>query len=589
MLNNLGFFQKITLGFVVLIGLISICTALIVGWNQDQALERLILQNAKVITRAIATGARDPILTNNFELLPALLKRGVESVDVEYAYILDREGICLAHTDPSRVGTRFFLKSVSTWRKEFEAGKAENSKFIIPQRERENIIEVIYPIKISTIKRFYGVVNVGLKEDFINAAREDLQALLLGIFITAFIFGFAAISVLAIQATQPLQDMVTLARQITHGNFQIPDNKHSFMEEKMLKESLSEMAFTIQSNINNLKESNTSLDRKVYELQTLMDAALKMNSKCYSNEVLEYMMDQAVYALDASWGSLLLADVKEKGLVPRIVRGKQVEVRGTVRIQLGEGIAGRVYSTQEPYISNKGFEDPLFKPKDSDSETRIFNLLCVPLLIENQAIGVINVLNKKTGDFDQNDQNLLVSLASLVARSIENSQLYNMAITDGLTEVFIKKYFEDRLIDMVQQSLRYSLTFSIIYADIDNFKSVNDHYGHVQGDSVIRMAAKIMLEEARDNIDMVARIGGEEFAILLPETSKDGAFSLANRIRELAETKLDSMSGLPRKVTMSFGVATFPDDAKSSQELIEKADGALYKSKQTGRNRVSLA
>ena len=589
MLNNLGFFQKITLGFVVLIGLISLCTALIVGWNQDQALERLILQNAKVITRAIATGARDPILTNNFEVLPALLKRGVESVDVEYAYILDREGICLAHTDPSRIGTRFFLKSVGTWRKKFEAGKADKSKFIIPERKRENIIEVIYPIKISTIKRFYGVVNVGLKEDFINAARNDLQALLLGIFITAFIFGLAAISVLAIQATQPLQDMVTLARQITHGNYQIPDNKHSFMEEKMLKESLSEMASTIQSNISNLKQSNITLDRKVFELQTLMDAALKMNSKCYSNEVLEYMIDQAVHALNASWGSLLLADIKEKGLVPRIVRGKQVEVKGTVKIQLGEGIAGRVYSTQEPYISNKGFEDPLFKPKDSDSESRIVNLLCVPLLIENQAIGVINVLNKKTGDFDQNDQNLLVSIASLIARSIENSQLYNMAITDGLTEVFIKKYFEDRLVDMVQQSLRYSLTFSLIYADIDHFKSVNDDYGHVQGDSVIRMAAKIMLDEARDNIDMVARVGGEEFALLLPETSKEGALSLANRLRELAETELDSMSGLPRKVTMSFGVATFPDDAKSSTELIKKADAALYKSKQSGRNKVSLA
>ncbi len=589
MLNNLGFFQKITLGFFVLIGLISICTALIVGWNQDQALERLILQNAKVVTRAIATGARDPILTNNFEVLPGLLKRGVESVDIEYAYILDREGICLAHTDLSRVGTRFFLKAVNNWRKNFEGGKLDDSKFIIPERQKENVIEVIYPIKISAIKRFYGVVNVGLKEDFINTARKDLQALLLGIFITAFIFGFAAISVLAIQATQPLQDMVTLARQITHGNYQIPDSKHSFMEEKMLKESLSEMASTIQSNINSLKQSNSSLDRKVYELQTLMDAALKMNSKCYSNEVLEYMMDQAVHALNASWGSLLLADVKEKGLVPRIVRGKKVEVRGTVRIQLGEGIAGRVYSTQQPYISNKGFEDPLFKPVDSDSEQRIFNLLCVPLLIENQAIGVINVLNKKTGDFDDNDKNLLVSLASLVARSIENSQLYNMAITDGLTEVFIKKYFEDRLIDMVQQSLRYSLTFSLIYADIDHFKSVNDDYGHVQGDSVIHMTAKIMLEEARDNIDMVARIGGEEFALLLPETSKEGAFSLANRLRELAESKLDSMSGLPRKVTMSFGVATFPDDAKSSKELIEKADRALYKSKQNGRNRVSVA
>ena len=99
----------------------------------------------------------------------------------------------------------------------------------------------------------------------------------------------------------------------------------------------------------------------------------------------------------------------------------------------------------------------------------------------------------------------------------------------------------------------------------------------MQGDSVIRMAAKIMLDEARDNIDMVARVGGEEFALLLPETSKEGALSLANRLRELAETELDSMSGLPRKVTMSFGVATFPDDAKSSTELIKKADAALYK------------
>lgn len=587
MLSNLGFFQKITLGFFVLIGLISVGTALTVGWNQDQALKKLLLQNAKVVTRSIATGARDQILTNNFEILPGLLKRGVESVDFEYAYILDREGICLAHTDPSRVGTRFRLDAMSKWKENFEKGSKTLSDFIIPDVKNKGVIEVVYPIKIPQIKRFYGVVNVGLKEDFVTMARKDLLSLLLGVFISVLILGFTAVSVLAMQATRPLQDMVTLARQITHGNYTIPNKGHSFLEEKMLRKSLSEMAQTIESNIDDLKQSNQRLDRKVFELQTLMDAALKMNSKCYSNEVLEYIIDQAVHALSGSWGSLLLTDSEESRLVPRVVRGRQLEARGTIRIQLDEGIAGHVFSTQKSYIANKGFEDSLFKPMNKEAEQNINNLLCAPVLIDNKAIGVINIINKKTGEFDENDQNLLVSLASLVARSIENSQLYNLAITDGLTGLFIKRYFEDRLEDMVQQSLRYSLTFSLIYADIDHFKSINDEFGHVQGDSVIKKAAEIILNEARDNIDLVARIGGEEFAIILPETTKAGALSLANRLRELAEAELASMSGVPRPVTMSFGVASFQDDAKSSLEIVTKADSALYTSKETGRNKVS--
>jgi diguanylate cyclase (GGDEF)-like protein len=256
---------------------------------------------------------------------------------------------------------------------------------------------------------------------------------------------------------------------------------------------------------------------------------------------------------------------------------------------LGEGIAGRVLQEKVSVVSNLGFRDPQFLKINEQRESEIKNLICAPLVVNDEAIGVINAVNKRDGDFNSDDERLLNSLASLMARSIENSQLYNLAITDGLTGLFIKRYFEDRLQDIVEQSKRYHLTFSLIYADIDFFKSLNDTYGHVFGDSVIRNVAKYFLREARDNIDLVARIGGEEFAVILPETDKQGAVSFALRVRNVIEQELASSVGLDKTITMSFGVATYGEDGQSSNEMLKAADGALYDSKENGRNRVTGA
>ncbi len=585
-MNKLGFLTRTTMEIAVAMGLLLLATGFFVLDRQEEMLTELILKNARTVAQSIATSSVNEILTNEYVNLPRHLKEGLEQVDVDYAYILNADGICLAHTDSAQEGRKFTLGSAATWLEEFRSGFQRRDHVV---NRSGDVIEVVYPVKIEEIRGFYGLVNLGLNRSEIDRRLAGLRRIFWFIFVVAIALASVLGSLLAARATRPIREINRMAARIAEGDYQVDSHEAEFLEEQELQDSLRAMAGTIESQFDELKDKNRRLDRKVYELETLMSASMKMNTKCYSNEVLDHILDRAVEGLDARWGSILLADTKEQHLVPRVVRGMYDQPHRASCIPLGEGIAGKVYSERVPYVSNRGYEDPLFKRIDENRESNIRSLVCVPLVVNDEAIGVINILNKLDGDFDEDDQRLLVGLASLIARSIENSQLYNLAITDGLTGLFIRRYFEDRLKDTLEQGKRYHQTFSLIYTDIDFFKRVNDTYGHIMGDAVIRNAARILLQEARDNIDLVARIGGEEFAIILPETDKEGAMTFASRVRQRAEETLAKLSGLKDPVTMSFGVATFPDDGREPLGLIESADDALYTSKEGGRNRVTSA
>ncbi|PCJ17593.1 MAG: hypothetical protein COB02_13285 [Candidatus Cloacimonadota bacterium] len=590
MLSKLGIFQKVTLFISVLTGVILAMTGYLVMISQNQALSELLLKNSKIVARSIGVSSKNFILTNNFVELPKILNLGVEGSDIDYAYILDRDGICLSHTNASKIGTRFSLSKIANWQRDFKKSEDVNKlDSWIVSNSNTGIIDVIYPIRINALKQFYGSVHLGVRKDYIHKSLDNLKEILAKIFLFALILCFGLGLIIAHQINRPIQNMVSIAKSIEQGDYSIKTSKNYFKEEGELKSSLSAMANTIEHQMDELQFSNKKLDRKVYELKILMDASLKMNSKCYSNDVLDHILDACWEGLGATWCSLLLSDDREKVLVPRLVRGDYCYPQGSVSISWDEGVAGKVYQEQKPYTAHDGVNDPHFYSIDEPRESSIKSMICVPLLVENKAIGVINVINKKEKQFSIEDQRLLVSLASLLARSIENKNLYNLAITDGMTGLFIKRYFEDRMKETIEQAKRYNLTFSLIYGDIDFFKKVNDSYGHVVGDKVIIQAAKILLKEARDNIDFVARIGGEEFAIILPETDKKGAMALAERIRKNAEETLALESGLTDVITMSFGVASFNDDAVEMLDLIKLADDALYVSKENGRNMVSPA
>jgi diguanylate cyclase (GGDEF)-like protein len=161
------------------------------------------------------------------------------------------------------------------------------------------------------------------------------------------------------------------------------------------------------------------------------------------------------------------------------------------------------------------------------------------------------------------------------------------AVTDGLTGLFNHAYFLSALRRETQRSKRHGLKLSLAMLDLDDFKHLNDTHGHLAGDGVLMKAASLMTQSLRE-VDIAARYGGEEFALILPDTPRVGAFVVADRIRKRVEEHFRRRKGGPA-VTMSGGVATFPDDAADLEQLIKRADEGLYRSKAEGKNRVTVS
>ncbi|MFH1454679.1 MAG: CHASE2 domain-containing protein [Armatimonadota bacterium] len=172
--------------------------------------------------------------------------------------------------------------------------------------------------------------------------------------------------------------------------------------------------------------------------------------------------------------------------------------------------------------------------------------------------------------------------------TVEKEKYYEMATVDGLTQLYVARYFRQCLKEEVEKAQKENLTLSFVMVDIDNFKKVNDVYGHEQGNIVLRETAQIIKNALRSQSDIAARYGGEEIAIILPNTEPDTAFQIANRIREsMASHNYSGFKGF-KQITASFGVSSYPHHAQNESELVERADEALYTSKRTGKNKVTM-
>ena len=236
--------------------------------------------------------------------------------------------------------------------------------------------------------------------------------------------------------------------------------------------------------------------------------------------------------------------------------------------------------------------DPFFASAMEENEREEGSALaCLPLTIGDNTKGVfvIERLLPQKEKLEGNDLDLLSLLVKDSALAIMMALLYQKmeetAFIDGLTGLHNHRYFQKRFDQDLSRTERYEKPLALILLDIDNFKEINDSYGHLQGDRVLKDIAKIMMWERRGS-DLFARYGGEEFAAILPETDVKGALLFAERLREAVEEHLFPTEGLPLKVTISLGVASFPE-RREKVDIIKAADDALYLSKKEGKNRVS--
>jgi diguanylate cyclase (GGDEF)-like protein len=216
--------------------------------------------------------------------------------------------------------------------------------------------------------------------------------------------------------------------------------------------------------------------------------------------------------------------------------------------------------------------------------------MCVPLIFFGEKLGVLALDSAQKDAFDPEDQKPLESVADICAAAIQNANHFDrikqLAYVDGLTGIHNRRFFEMRIVEELERAGRFQGRISIIMADIDHFKRLNDEFGHLLGDEVLRSVASILRQQLR-KMDLVCRYGGDEFVIVVPETSGENALRVAEKVRRHVETHL--YPGVARPVTISCGVAEFPAHGASRDEIVAAADRALYLAKEAGRNRVASA
>ena len=216
--------------------------------------------------------------------------------------------------------------------------------------------------------------------------------------------------------------------------------------------------------------------------------------------------------------------------------------------------------------------------------------MCIPLVSFGQTLGALLLDNVEPKAFRSGDVQSLESVADICATAIQNAnyveRVRQLAYVDGLTGIFNRRFFELRISEEIERARRFQTGMAVIMVDIDHFKRLNDEFGHLLGDEVLRQVSSIFHQQLR-KIDVVCRYGGEEFSILLSQTNLQHAVSVAEKLRRMVETW--QFPGVPRPVTISAGAATYPDHGTTRDDLVKAADAGLYAAKQAGRNRVFLA
>ena len=335
----------------------------------------------------------------------------------------------------------------------------------------------------------------------------------------------------------------------------------------------------------NLDFQLMDLDHAHKKLSALYRITAIVQKTVDEKEVLDEILDGITRELGFVNAAIFLLDQDSKILTNKAQRGYHARMR----IPLGEGITGYAALHRElVYVPDINLE-----PRYIPGTTNGFSEVAIPLIVNDQVIGVLDVETSESQVLKAYDLDLLRSLASQIAMTIAHAshvtQACMEATTDGLTNLYNYRHFQNIMKQEFKRATRYKRPLSLLLIDIDYFKNYNDTNGHLYGDDALKIVAALVRQYCRDT-DIVFRYGGEEFIVLLPETMIVEAHIIAERIRKaIAEYPFKNGHAQPDgALTVSIGIAGYPDNSNSETELIAAADTALYLAKRSTRNRSCL-
>lgn len=412
----------------------------------------------------------------------------------------------------------------------------------------------------------------GVDQDVVgDATRQVLilgAAVMLGVASLAAVLGYY----LTRTMTGPLRELTAAARAGIDGNLERRVSIKSNDELGSLASSFNQMQDSISQHIGDIEESRTQM----------------LLALSYAGEILESTTDREKLIEVTAQAARLAAGVD----------GVMVELFEKGGLSGHEGIVRRVPASlfegdireRASDISRAAAEGRV-APGETVEANGSFNLIIFPLMHDRNALGTLVAVFQQDKPLDEGGRKILGSLAFQAASALANVSYgelqHSLAITDQMTGLYNYRYLEEYLERELNRSRRYEHSMTVAIADLDDFKEVNDRYGHPAGDALLHAVAEALRTNVRES-DVVARYGGEEFVVVFPETRKAAAKRVLEKLRrEVARVSLDDYPEI--ETTISIGVAGYPDDAERQGDLLKRADDALYRSKLAGKNRVSAA
>lgn len=336
--------------------------------------------------------------------------------------------------------------------------------------------------------------------------------------------------------------------------------------------------------LNELDRDN--LEKMVFDLQNLIEIALSLSSNLEFDSLVESILYICIGQMIVDKAAIFLnSNLENDDLTLYMSRGYNLEPE--LKIVSKSKLINYLYSDSGIIDSDKARELMSNHYTTREIYEQLKPEIVIPLKSKNSINGLIFLSQKiMENSYTEQDFLFLEKMAKFASIAVENSRLYRMATLDRMTGLFIHHYFQERLIEEIKRSERTGTPLTLLMADLDHFKIINDTYGHPQGDIILKGTASIIHQNTRV-FDIASRYGGEEFAIILPETDINAADIIAERLRKKIEDAVYKNDKSEIKATISIGLAQYDSKIdKKGLDLIKRADFFLYKAKSEGRNRV---
>lgn len=436
----------------------------------------------------------------------------------------------------------------------------------------------------SKDNKVVGYVQLGYDSGVVREKLGETLAVHLGLIAVLLIVSVILTYRLATILSRPLREVIKVTQEVKAGE--------SFRE---IEATTSDEAGVIVAIFNDM---HRVLQARINDMASLQVWAMDITAELQKEELNALVVKIFADNTGCRRAALLLFDEKAQEFA---IGGGRDVIKSHFRLKPGEGIAGMVRETGNYLQVNDLHQYPdyqLFYPEGMALPAGM-ELLALPIITRDKVIGVLELTDRNPevgATFNREEILLFQTLTTSAGSALENARLYELAITDELTRLYVRRYYNSRLEEEIGLAAQDQSPLALLMLDIDHFKHFNDTYGHQTGDHVLQALARLMRDTVRGidlkasvrRRDIVARYGGEEFSIILPHTPLEGAQLVAERLRANVEAfdQVVSDAGQILKITISLGVAMW-EPGLDRDGLIRRADDALYESKRSGRNRIT--